>query len=243
MKLRTLVAIGITSSLITTGCGPEEKSYKPKPAYSGNKPSLPPVPTLPNKAKKEGDAYTVWGAIHDLHSVVHASSFSEGGTKLVGYIVKINWADKCSDPMGPASGDPKDCIPECVIHKTGKEDKAGCKRPIPTFWIAETKDEKDINSKAIPVMGWASNFAQVYTMIEGLDKDDEAQLQDEFFGHDLMTPLPNMGGKIKVTGRYGVTYTKSTGGAASNPKTGIMTWDKTEWVEEPSEPALLPGMK
>jgi hypothetical protein len=243
MKLRALVAMGIAAALVTTGCGDEEKRYIPKPAYSGKKPSLPAVPTLPNKAKKEGDAYTVWGAIHDLRSLVHEADFRDKDISLVGYVVKINWADLCKDEMKPASGDDKHCIPECVVHKTGKEDVAGCQRPIPTFWIAESKDEKDIDKNAIAVMGWASNFAQIYTFVEAIDKDDESDLSDEFFGHDLMKPLPNMGGKIKVTGRYGITYTKSTGGAASNPRVGIMSWEKSEWVEPPVKRAVLPGMK
>ena len=243
-KHRTLVAVGLAAALCSgsLACGPEEKPYEPKPAYSGKKPSLPAVPTLPNKAKKEGDAYTVWGAIHDLRSVVHERDFDDKDTTLVGYVVKTNYGETCAseNEQGP---DEKFCVPECAIHKTGKADPPDCKAPVPTFWIAETKDETDIDGKAIPVKGWASNFAQMYSLIEGLDKDDEASLMDEFFGHDLPTPLPNVGGKIKVTGRYGITYTKSTGGAASNPRTGIMTWSKSEWVEVPPDRAVLPGMK
>src|SRR5262245_23535106 len=53
------------------GCGPEEEPYKPKPAVSGKKANLPAVPTLPQKVKKTGDAYTVWGVTHDLRSRVH----------------------------------------------------------------------------------------------------------------------------------------------------------------------------
>jgi hypothetical protein len=241
MKHRTLVAVGIAASLLV-GCGPEEKPYKTKAAYSGKKPSLPAVPTLPKKAKKEGDAYTVWGAVHDLRSIVHENDFSDKDTTLVGYIVKTNFQNKCKDEFKRGAGE-DDCVPECAIHKTGKADPPECRAPVPTFWIAESKDEKDTKKNAIPVKGWASNFAQIFSLIEGLDKDDEAALMDEFFGHDLPTPLPTVGGKIKVTGRYGVTYTKSTGGAASNPRTGIVTWTKSEWIEVPPDRAVLPGMK
>ena len=241
MKLRAIVAISLSASLLI-GCGPEEKPYQPKPAYSGKKPSLPAVPTLPNKAKKDGDAYTVWGAIHDLRSVVHQNDFQDKDTTIVGYVVKTNFEVACKEEMKRTPGEGH-CVPTCAIHKTGKADPAECKAPVPTFWIAETKEEKDWQKNAISVKGWASNFAQIFTMVEGLDKDDEAKLQDEFFGHDLPTPLPNLGGKVKVTGRYGVTYTKSTGGAASDPRTGIVTWAKSEWLEVPPKRAFLPGMK
>ncbi len=239
--MKLFVAVCITAAL-TMGCGPEEKPYQPKPAYSGKKPSLPAVPTLPNKAKKEGDAYTVWGAIHDLRSEVHQHDFDDKDTTLVGYVIKTNYEKLCANEF--ARGEDEDhCVPECAVHKTGKADPAECHAPVPTFWIAESKDEKDWEKNAIPVMGWASNFAQIFSFVEELDKDDEATGGDEFFGHELMRPLPALGGKIKVTGRYGVTYTKSTGGAASNPRVGIMTWDKSEWIEPPPKRAFLPGQK
>lgn len=241
MDLRMLIAIGVAASLTALGCGSKDKPYKPKPAYSGKKPSLPQVPTLPNKKKKDGDAYNVWGAIHDLHSVVHAKDFQGKQVSLVGWIVQTNYDKECQDENKPAAGE--SCVPKCAIHKTGKGDEADCKAPVPTFWIADDKDEKDIKGKAIPVKGWSSNFAQMYTLIEGLDKDDDAKLQDEFFGMDLPVPLPALGGKAKITGSYGFTYTKSTGGAASNPRTGIMTAEKIEWPDKPPKRAVLPGMK
>ncbi len=240
MSFRTLLTLAVAAGLLV-GCGPEERPYKPSPVHSGSKPTLPSVPTLPNKAKKDGDAYTVWGAIHDLRSPVHDKDFEGKEVTLTGYVVKTNFMEACKDENAPADGE--ECVPKCAIHKTGKADPADCKAPVPTFWIAETKDEKDLERKAIPVKGWASNFAQMYTFIEALDKDDEAQLSDEFFGMDLASPLPNVGGKVKVRGNYGFTYTKSTGGAASNPRTGIMTANKIEWTKVPPMRAVLPGMR
>ena len=60
---------------------------------------------------------------------------------------------------------------------------------------------------------------------------------------DLPNPVPNIGAKVKVTGTYGVTFTKATGGAAANPKYGIMTAERIEFLEAPSAKAYLPGMK
>ena len=114
MKLRTAAIVVATAfPMMSLGCGQEAKPYKPKPAYSGKRPSLPAVPTLPNKKKKIGDAYTVWGATHDLRSKVHKDDFRDKQITIVGYIVKTNYED----------------APVCAIHKTGKADPPECKAP------------------------------------------------------------------------------------------------------------------
>ncbi len=245
MKLPTaavLVALGL--SLLLAGCGQEEKPYQPEPAYSGPKPNLPAVPTLPNKKKKVGGAYTVWGASHDLRSRVHRDDFKDKPTSIVGWIVDTNYARACKEEMKPSHKEAP-CVPRCAIHRTGKADPPDCKAPVPAFYIADEKGEK---TEIIPVKGWSSNFAQMFTLIEAIDKapkgdEEEPQLADEFWGMDLPNPLPNIGARVKVTGQYGVTFTKATGGAAANPKYGIMTVDKIEYLEKPPKLAALPGMK
>lgn len=227
----------------TIGCGGDEVQYKPKPAASGKKPNLPAVPTLPAKKKKDGDAYTIWGITHDLRSRVHHDDVNGKKVSIVGYIVKTNYQQKCADKNNTANKD--DCAPECAIHKTGKADPPECKQPIPTFFIADAKDEqKDM----IAVMGWASNFPQMYSLIDGIKRapkgeEDKVKLADEFWGGDLPNPVPAIGAKVKVTGIYGETFTKATSGAATNPKYGIMTSEKIEQLEAAPEMALLPGMK
>jgi hypothetical protein len=230
MKLASVVAPVIAiSSLLLAGCGGEDLPYTMKTAYNGKKPSLPGVPTLPTKPKKQGDAYSIYGVTHDLRSRVHAEDVNGKKLSLIGYIVKANYGD----------------APKCSIHKTGKGDPADCKSPVPTFSIA---DEKSESKDVIDVMGWASNYAQIFAMIEALDKapkgkEDTVKLQDEFWGMELPNPLPNVGAKVKVTGTYGITFTKATGGAAANPKYGIMTVEKIEYLEPAPEKPYLPGMK
>ena len=243
MKLLGATFLAVLAAATTVGCGGDEVQYQPKPAYSGKKATLPAVPTLPNKKKKDGDAYSIWGVTHELRSRVHHDDVSGKKLTLQGYIVKTNYSEKCADKMNTANS--TDCTPECAVHKTGKQDVAECHSPIPTFWIADSKDEK---KDMIAVMGWASNFAQMFTMIDGLNrsakgKEGEVKLADEFWGNDLPNPLPAIGMKVKITGQYGETFTKATGGAASNPRYGIMTYEKMEVVEPAAEPALLPGMK
>lgn len=229
MNVRYALAALATLSTMSLGCGGEELPYAPKPAVSGKKPSVPAVPTLPTKAKKQGDAYTIWGVTHDLHSRVHAEEVLGKKLSLVGYVVKTNF----------------DTAPKCSIHKTGKGDPADCKAPIPTFSIADDKGE---TTNMIDVMGFASNFAQLFTLIEAIDKaakgkENEVKLKDEFWAADLPNPLPTVGAKVKVTGTYSITFTKATGGAASNPKYGIMTVEKLEYIEPPTDRVYLPGMK
>src|SRR5262249_54242912 len=159
------------------------------------------------KAKKNGDAYTVWGVTHDLRSRVHREDVDGKKISIMGYIVKTNFKD----------------APACAVHKTGKGDPADCKAPPPSFSIADDKGEA---KEMIEVMGFASNFAQLFSMIEEIDKapkgkEGEVKKQDEFWGQDLPNPVPNVGAKVKVSGTYGITFTKATGGAAANPKFGI----------------------
>jgi hypothetical protein len=222
-----LIAAALSTTLV--GCGGDELPYTPKPAVSGKKPSLPAVPTLPTKAKKQGDAYTVWGVTHDMRSRVHAEDVMGKKITLVGYVVKTNF----------------DQAPKCAIHKTGKGDPTDCKSPVPTFFIADDKAEtKDM----IGVMGWANNFAQLFMMIEGIDKaakgkEGDVKLKDEMWSTDIPNPLPNVGAKVKVTGTYGITYSKSTGGIESNPRYGVLTFEKIEYLEPPADKVYLPGMK
>src|SRR4051812_13872971 len=61
----------LTLAALASGCGQNDEPYKPAPAFSGRKANLPAVPTLPTKAIKSGDGYTVYGAIHHLRSRVH----------------------------------------------------------------------------------------------------------------------------------------------------------------------------
>src|SRR5262245_40824023 len=127
MKLLSASLLAVLAAALL-GCGGDDVQYQPKPANSGKKASLPAVPTLPAKKKKDGDAYTIWGVTHDLRSRVHHDDVSGKKLSLVGYIVKTNFAQKCADKNNTANKD--DCAPECAVHKTGKADPAECKAPV-----------------------------------------------------------------------------------------------------------------
>src|SRR5207237_865795 len=81
----------------------------PHAAPSGVTVNLPPVPNVPQKPIKAGDAYTVWGASYQLRSRVHHKDVADKSLKVTGYISKRNLAD----------------APACAVHKTGKDDPEG----------------------------------------------------------------------------------------------------------------------
>ncbi|HVU04887.1 MAG TPA: hypothetical protein VHE30_24220 [Polyangiaceae bacterium] len=180
---------------------------------------------------KAGDAYTVWGVSYLLRSRVHHKDVADKDVKVTGYIGKTNLMD----------------APKCAIHKTGKEDPEGCRPPIPTFWLCDTKDAPD--SDCIRVMGWASNFAQLHDAIEEFDKQkgkdtkDKEAFTDNFWGVKVPDPLPAKGAKVTVKGNYATTFTKATSGTVADPIMGLLTYSEIEVLEQAPELATLPGMK
>jgi hypothetical protein len=224
----TLVVCAVPLVVAASGCGQNDEPYKPVPAFSGRKANLPAVPTLPTKSIKSGDAYTVYGAMHHLRSRVHNVDVANKDIAITGYIVKTNLLD----------------APECAVHKTGKGDKDDCKAPVPAFWIA---DEKGDDKNAIKVMGWASNFAQIYDAVQKYSapkgaKEPEA-VKDEFWAVDIPNPVPNVGAKVTINGNFGVSFTKATSSVETDPSHGILTYAKLTYNEPPPEPGTLPGMK
>jgi hypothetical protein len=186
---------------------------------------------VPQKPIKAGDAFTVWGASYYLRSRVHHKDVADKNIKITGYISKTNLGD----------------APKCAVHKTGKEDPEGCRPPIPTFWLCDSKDAPD--PECIRVMGWASNFAQLFDAIQSYEKDkkkdpkDREAVTDNFWGVKIPDPLPVKGAKVTVKGDYATTFTKATSGTVADPIMGVMTYEEIETVEQGAEIATLPGMK
>jgi hypothetical protein len=233
---RGTVAVGLLV-LATASCGDENDKYKPTPAYSGAKAGLPPVPQLPTDPIRVGDSYTVFGAIHQLRSRYHAADVTAKDISITGYIVDANI------PRAPA----------CAVHPTGKKDPDDCKSEIPSFWIADAKGNN--TGQKIRVMGWASNFANVYDAMQKYkDQKDPPKppptpdqagkpgflVQDELWAVLIPYPLPAVGAKVKVTGRYGSIFGKSSAGIVSDPNNGLMTYGTVETLEPPTEPAAFP---
>jgi len=137
--------------------------------------------------------------------------------------------------------------PKCAIHKAGKGDPEGCKPPIPTFWLCDTKDAAD--SECIRVMGWASNFAQIHDAIEQFDKQknktgkDKEPFMDEFWGVPRPGSAPREGREDHHQGRLRDDLHEGDLGHRGRPIMGVMTYNETSRNEAAPELATLPGMK
>jgi hypothetical protein len=231
-RLRCLAAASLAAVLFAPlGCGDPGEPYQPVVPPAGVKANLPAVPSVPSRPIKEGDAYTVWGASYHLRSRVHHNDVAGHDLKITGYIVKTNLAD----------------APKCAVHATGKEDPEGCQAPIPTFWLADSADAAEKDS--IKVLGWASNYAQLFDAIKeyrkrrASKKVNPERLTDNFWGVKLPYPLPGPGAKVTVTGNYSTAFTRATSGTESDPIMGVLTYDDIEYQKEPAELATLPGIR
>lgn len=210
------------------GCGNNEETYKAAPAWSGQKPNLPTPPQLSTAPVKVGDAYTVEGASHHLRSANHNKDVTKSSVTIQGYIVEENIST----------------APSCAIHKVGKKDADDCTSEIPSFWIADEKGAgKD--KPRIRVLGWAKNFATVHDALDKYKNLKEVKdpakdlVKDEVWSVDVPFPLPAVGAKVKVTGKYGYTFSKSSQGLVSDPVYGVMTYEKLETVEPAPEPVAF----
>jgi len=222
-RVPVLLAL-VLAACTVAGCGGNDEPYKPLPAWSGRKASVPPPPQLPSTPVKSGDGFTVYGAIHHLRSRIHNTDVTAKEITIVGYIVESNIAT----------------APECAVHKTGKKDPEGCVTEIPTFVIADNKGEA--KGPHIKVMGWASNFANVFEALnkyKNLKEPPKELYKDEVWGGEVPFPLPAPGAKVKVTGKYGVNFQKSSTGIAADPLNGILTYSKIEVLEPAPEPAAF----
>jgi hypothetical protein len=227
-KATALVFTASVFSSALIGCGPEEPKYEPVPAVSGISVNLPDVPTVPEKPVKDGDAYTVWGASYHMRNRVHEKEVVDQKITIVGYITKTNLPDAA----------------ECAVHETGKADPEDCKPPIPTFWIGDSKDAPE--NETMKVMGWASNFANIYSAIEEFDKlkdDEKPEYSDNTWGVAPPYPLPVKGAKVKIEGTYSTSFSLASSGIVADPIMGVMTYKSLEYLEKVEELATLPGMK
>jgi hypothetical protein len=206
------------------GSSGEDNPYKPQPAWSGKHASLPAPPTLPSPSTyKQGDAYTVAGAIHQLRSLLHSKDVTAQPISIVGYVVDSNI------PRAP----------DCAVHKTGKKDPDNCSPEVPSFWIADEKD--NTKGPKIRAVGWARNFAVVYDAMVAYQKLKPGDQPKEPINDDILNvavpfPLPAVGQKVKLTGTYNVFKTVVSD-MVSEPSGGVIAPSKFEVLEPSPEPA------
>lgn len=203
---------------------PVGPAYVPRVAPAGS-PGLPPVPVLPARAERSGDAFTVWGASFALRSRYQSASVTERPIKITGFIVRTNLAE----------------APRCAVHAGGVADPPGCTAPLPAFWIGDTPDAAI--SDSIKVVGWASNFAQIYDAIRTYAHPSAPAHFDAFWGMPLPNPLPVAGARVSVRGTYGTTFRRASTGVEMDPVMGLLTADGIDTLEPAPGRAILPGMR
>ncbi|CAN5241985.1 hypothetical protein BH09MYX1_BH09MYX1_43370 [soil metagenome] len=199
-----------------------DDGYTPATAWSGKKPVLPaplPASATPDKI---GDAFTVSGALHALKERFPPPEI-QGDVAIIGVIVDSNLprADKCA------------------LHRVGQRDPTGCTTPVPTFWIA---DRNDPAAPKIPVMGWASNFAHVYEAFLSAKKPGAKPIIDDVWATTVPMPLPAVGARIKLHGRYALSFTKSSNGVSTEPDTGIVTYASIDVIDVAPHAATFPQL-
>ena len=222
------VAAGPTKPLpvapVDSDCVPPP--YVPQPAWSGRVASLPIPPTLPDGPQRVGDSYTVYGAVHLLNVGAGLGNVDlQKELSVVGYIVDTNLSR----------------APRCALHHTGVADPQGCVTEIPSFTLGDVRGSTA--APKIPVLGWASNFANVFeadAQYRKLTQRPAKLYSDALWAVDVPFPLPSVGAKVKVTGRYAFSFTKSSAGITSNPQYGILTVREVVYLEPAPTPAKLP---
>jgi hypothetical protein len=231
--LRVLSVVVLASGPFVGACGGEENPYKAQPAWSGKPANLPTPPALPTTPIKQGDAYTIYGAVHQLRSLLHGKDVTAQPISIEGYIVDSNI------PRAP----------DCAVHKTGKKDPDNCPPPgpggetkpieVPSFWIADEKG--NATGLKVRVVGWARNFAVIYDAMKAYKdvkpgEEPKKPVTDDMLNVDVPCPLPAVGAKVKVTGAYNVSKVVVSD-MVSEPIGGVMALQKLETVEQAPEPA------
>ncbi len=222
-------------STLVGGCG-EKIKYKPEPAYSGPKASLPKVPQVPPTTSfKTGTNWTIYGLQHQLMSPKHRKSVDGVPAVVEGYVVGIYrpkeaaGKEGCIYPQKKAAPTSKEPTPKGVLCDTVKYEP-------PHFFIADNKDEKN-PAKMVTVMGYCSSYIQQYmardqyekkNLIEKGDRaktmekitalKDEDKYQDNNYSSTItILGEPKIGARVVVSGQFASRYQEGQGGTRVVP--------------------------
>lgn len=199
---------------------------KPATAAVVTLPPGMPVPRVEMQPLLAGDAYTVWGAGYLFRMGKLPGAARKEPVAITGYIVKTNLAE----------------APRCVVHRSGIADPENCSAEIPAFWLGDRPDAAV--SDCIKVMGFASNYAQLFEAIRQADsRQPEVAYVDEYWGQVIPNPLPAAGAKVTVRGHYGPSFAKSSSGGEMDLTMGILDYVDREVLVPSPQLATLPGVK
>jgi hypothetical protein len=222
----TFAVLGLSMLVASmSGCG-EKLKYKPEPAYSGPKASLPKPPAIPSPATfKEGSAWTIYGLQHQLANPRHRPEVDMKGATITGYVVDIykpkepEGKEGCIYPQKKHPPTSKEPTPKGVACDTVKYEP-------PHFYIADSKDEKN-PAKMVTVMGYASSYIQQAMAIDFYKKHPEVKIEsskeedlymdNNYSSYITILGEPKIGSKVTITGLFGTKYEEGQGGRRTVP--------------------------
>ncbi|HEU5075734.1 MAG TPA: hypothetical protein VFU02_16190, partial [Polyangiaceae bacterium] len=181
-------------------------------------PELPAVEPR-RQALKSGEAYTVWGLSYSLRSRQHREAVTREPVVVSGYVVATNLSS----------------APACAVHPGGIADPEDCSAPMPAFWLGDRPNAPV--GECVKVMGFASNYAQIYDAIQAMDRGE--QYLDAFWGVEIPNPLPAAGARVAVTGKFGTTFSMAASGSEVDETMGIVTFRSMQTLEPANELATL----
>jgi tetratricopeptide (TPR) repeat protein len=217
----------ITSSLLERLSSPYVKPTPPKkPLPVVPLPSGMPQPKLALRGVRVSGSFTVWGAAYYLRNPHHQREVTLQPVTIEGYVTKTNL---------PAA-------PRCAVHRAGEADPENCRAEIPAFWLGDYPDAPEAD--CIKVMGFASNYAQLFEAIRRADSEKpDAPYEDAFWGQVIPNPLPAVGAKLRVRGNYGFAFAKASSGAEADAVMGLLDYVGRDILQHAPELATLPGVK
>jgi hypothetical protein len=174
----------------------------------------------PARARRPGKVYTVSGAIEALHTEALVLN-ERAEARVIGVIAKVNYDD----------------IPACAVHPTAEADPEGCSSPFPSFWLASNSN--DGSSDRIPVVGWASDAANLYEAMQHFDSGNPEPHVDLLWGQAMPRPLPAVGAEVVVSGFYGTGFRMSIE-VPLELRSGIITYTSLEYVKQAPNKAQFP---
>lgn len=178
---------------------------------------------MPDAPARDGDVFSVAAAVHAFRSAAESEELARGPITIEGFIIDTN--------LGRA--------PKCALLRRGVPSPPNCKAELPTFLLGERRGQMPDVEKRIRVIGWASSFSEVLTAEQGAASGKKTS--DDRWGVEIPIPLPAVGAKVRVTGRYGAEFSKSAHEIVLDPFYGIVTYESMQVLEPAPKPAKLGG--
>lgn len=218
---------GLLAAVFFLGCSPTAPPAPPKPKVAHTKPSPKAAehscPAEGNIVEPPAEDVPLAPSAAMRLLCAREETWS-ASISIEGIVVKTNLAE----------------IPTCAIHPAGIADPYDCRSPVPTFWLADSPSAPE--STWIPVMGWASNAANLYEhALQEAESVNPDSYEDSFWG--VIVPSFSLGGRVTVWGSYAKTFDKTSSGWERQPTTGVLSYRELMETAPGKTRAILPSLR